>query len=118
MEKMNSNFSMRRDRTLIHKEEVCMDSIEEDLFGTAGTARAREIESPEMPTETLEPAAKTGLASPATLEHELIAVLAYSYWEARGPTNGSAEEDWFRAERELRNQLPRLPSSDFLLASS
>ena len=30
-----------------------------------------------------------------------IARLAYSYWEARGGTNGSAEEDWDRAEREL-----------------
>jgi len=28
--------------------------------------------------------------------------LAYSYWEARGGTRGSAEEDWDRAERELK----------------
>ena len=32
---------------------------------------------------------------------ELIARLAYSYWEARGCQGGSAEEDWLRAEREL-----------------
>jgi hypothetical protein len=31
-----------------------------------------------------------------------IASLAYSYWEARGRTGGSAWEDWLRAERELR----------------
>ena len=31
-----------------------------------------------------------------------IAQLAYSYWEARGCTNGSAEEDWVRAEREMK----------------
>jgi hypothetical protein len=31
-----------------------------------------------------------------------IARLAYSYWEARGGQGGSADEDWFRAERELR----------------
>jgi Protein of unknown function (DUF2934) len=30
-----------------------------------------------------------------------IAQLAYSYWEERGCPYGSAEEDWFRAEREL-----------------
>ncbi len=30
-----------------------------------------------------------------------IAQLAYSYWEARTERNGSAEEDWFRAENEL-----------------
>jgi hypothetical protein len=28
--------------------------------------------------------------------------LAYSYWEARGCTDGSAEEDWVRAEREVK----------------
>jgi hypothetical protein len=31
-----------------------------------------------------------------------IARLAYSYWEARGFKHGSAEEDWLRAEQELR----------------
>ena len=30
-----------------------------------------------------------------------IARLAYSYWEARGGDNGSPEDDWLRAEREL-----------------
>jgi len=33
-----------------------------------------------------------------------IAQLAYSYWEARGYQNGSPEEDWLRAEAELRAQ--------------
>ena len=37
--------------------------------------------------------------------HDDIAVLAYSYWEARGCTGGSAEEDWLRAERELLGTL-------------
>jgi hypothetical protein len=31
-----------------------------------------------------------------------IARLAYSYWEARGCQGGSPEEDWLRAEQELR----------------
>jgi Protein of unknown function (DUF2934) len=30
-----------------------------------------------------------------------IARLAHSYWEARGGTGGSPEDDWLRAEREL-----------------
>jgi hypothetical protein len=29
------------------------------------------------------------------------AQLAYSYWEARGRSGGSAEQDWFEAELEL-----------------
>jgi hypothetical protein len=36
-------------------------------------------------------------------EHDEIAILAYSYWEERGG-GGSAEEDWLRAEEELRNR--------------
>jgi hypothetical protein len=28
--------------------------------------------------------------------------LAYSYWQARGGTRGSAQEDWLRAEQELK----------------
>jgi hypothetical protein len=36
---------------------------------------------------------------------EAIARLAYSYWLDRGDANGgSAEEDWRRAERELRER--------------
>jgi hypothetical protein len=33
-----------------------------------------------------------------------VAQLAYSYWEERGFTGGSAEADWFRAEAELRSK--------------
>ena len=39
----------------------------------------------------------------ADAHFEKIAQLAYSYWEARGCREGSPEEDWFRAERELRS---------------
>ena len=31
---------------------------------------------------------------------EVIAGIAYGYWEARGCTGGSPAEDWFRAEAE------------------
>jgi hypothetical protein len=40
----------------------------------------------------------------ASLERERIAELAYSYWEQRGCPLGSAEEDWFRAERTIRER--------------
>jgi Protein of unknown function (DUF2934) len=42
----------------------------------------------------------------ATLpSQEEIAQLAYSFWLERGDANGgSAEDDWFRAERELRER--------------
>ena len=35
---------------------------------------------------------------------EEIALLAYLYWEARGCQGGSPEEDWLRAEQELRTR--------------
>ena len=38
--------------------------------------------------------------------HEEIARLAYSYWEARQSPHPSAEDDWFRAERELHARTP------------
>ena len=37
-------------------------------------------------------------------EQEEIARLAYSYWEARGGEGGSSEDDWFRAEQEVRGK--------------
>jgi hypothetical protein len=39
---------------------------------------------------------------PVPTSQERIASLAYSYWEARGFQGGSPEEDWLRAEQELR----------------
>ncbi|MEO7145599.1 MAG: DUF2934 domain-containing protein [Bryobacteraceae bacterium] len=31
-----------------------------------------------------------------------IGLIAYAYWEERGRPDGCPEEDWFRAERTLR----------------
>jgi hypothetical protein len=40
-----------------------------------------------------------------TLGHDEIATLAHELWEARGCPFGSAEEDWLRAEKELRARV-------------
>ena len=37
--------------------------------------------------------------------HEEIARRAYQLWEERGDGNGSPDEDWFQAVRELRQQV-------------
>ena len=47
------------------------------------------------------PALETGAPAP---DREEVARLAYLYWEARGGQGGSAEEDWLRAEAELRSR--------------
>jgi hypothetical protein len=44
------------------------------------------------------------VAKAPTCEHNEIAALAHSYWEARGRQGGSAEEDWFRAVEEVRRR--------------
>jgi hypothetical protein len=38
----------------------------------------------------------------AEITHAEIAVRAYGLWEQRGSRIGSPEEDWFRAEQEIR----------------
>lgn len=45
-----------------------------------------------------------GEAAISSLDHKKIARLAYAFWEARGRPHGSPDEDWFRAEEELRRR--------------
>ncbi len=47
----------------------------------------------------------TDLVIELALDQETIARLAYSYWEERGCENDSPDQDWSRAEAELRNRL-------------
>jgi hypothetical protein len=81
--------------------------------GAAAPARRKAAARPRAkraaePLETLAPVA-TGQEDAAALtltytpNYDDIAKLAYSYWEARGFQGGCPEEDWLRAETELRN---------------
>jgi len=54
-----------------------------------------------MTPAPIEPTRETLRAHPA-LDQEEIARLAHSYWEARGCQGGSPEDDWLRAQRELK----------------
>lgn len=70
-----------------------------------------------MSTTAVSPAPENQTLDVAIIETEVlfdnfpsqedIAILAYSYWEARGCLGGSPEEDWLRAEQELRNRRPQ-----------
>jgi hypothetical protein len=44
-------------------------------------------------------------------EHRSIGVLAYHLWQARGCPEGSAEQDWLDAEKQLRSASDVLDSS-------
>jgi hypothetical protein len=50
---------------------------------------------------------------------EETAALAYSYWEARGGEDGSADDDWYRAEREVKHRAEAagsMPEADLATA--
>ncbi len=95
-------------------------TTENELLASAASAPARRkpaartrsrrtaspVEASTAPAaETAAPAPEAAVA-PVVLEpsYEEIATLAYSYWEARGCQGGSSDEDWLRAEHELRSR--------------
>ncbi len=69
----------------------------------APLARAT-AQSPEPPARGPEVTHETAFVAEQALAHEDIARLAYSLWEARGRQTGNPEEDWLRAEAELRQR--------------
>ena len=54
------------------------------------------------PVQTAQASTPLAEARPA---YEDIALLAYALWQERGYPEGSSEDDWFRAEQELRGRL-------------
>jgi len=73
--------------------------------------RAESKPGPSRVRRSVTPSPVSGSSGPQktapenVVEHEEIARLAYSYWEARGCPGGSAQEDWLRAEQELQSRL-------------
>ena len=57
------------------------------------------------------PKDKSGERSVSTEDYEAIALLAYSYWQARGCPIGSPEEDWYRAENDLQQSNAIAPAA-------
>jgi hypothetical protein len=47
----------------------------------------------------------------ATVEEPAIAVRAYELWQERGCPNGYDQEDWFRAEQELKGRRLQSPKA-------
>ena len=79
-------------------------AISSDPIGAAAAgspAKRRASRTKESVSETPSSNSAAGTATEA-IDRQAIARLAYSYWVARGFNGGSAEEDWLRAEREIR----------------
>ena len=69
----------------------------------------KKAKAPAKPRKTTTPTTKKAAASKNTVQmpaltpsHDQIAELARKYWAERGYTDGQHEDDWFRAEQELR----------------
>jgi len=96
---------MKQKTRLNHKRGLKMNEKVESPLAEHESVAVALLESPLPEVESIEVAIlevePMGDESPS---HDEIAVLAYSYWEARGYQGGSPEEDWLRAERELRSQ--------------
>ncbi len=58
---------------------------------------------PENPNEPAESAAQAAGVEQDCNE-DAVAALAYQMWQERGCPIGSDQEDWFRAENELKNR--------------
>jgi hypothetical protein len=43
---------------------------------------------------------------PLSIDPTETAKLAYTFWQARGANGGSPEDDWYRAEQEIRTRQP------------
>jgi hypothetical protein len=50
------------------------------------------------------PIALVEAAKPAPVTHEDISKLAHRFWAERGHQHGTPEQDWHRAEQELRGK--------------
>jgi hypothetical protein len=86
-------------------------AIYSDPTGAAAAAspakrRAPRAKGPESLASEISSSEPAGKARPGPIvDRAAVARVAYSYWEARGFTGGSPEEDWLRAEREVRSNL-------------
>jgi hypothetical protein len=73
--------------------------------GAVPSRRKSTARRPHAPVTERETPATPSVDAPTTEyepTYEEIALQAYLYWEERGCQGGSSEEDWLRAEHELR----------------
>ena len=66
------------------------------------TAKHRPAKSPETPIS---------LEMNAENSREIIAAIAYGYWESRGYQGGDPMEDWIRAEAEFNARIADTPKA-------
>jgi len=78
---------------------------------SAVTRKHRNSAPAERSENALAPSSSPASTNTTDPTFDDIAQLAYSYWEARGYQGGSSEEDWLRAETELRSGVATLTTN-------
>jgi hypothetical protein len=68
----------------------------------AETTKARK--TPAKPRKTASKAVPETETKPVSISKEEIERLAHQFWAERGHKHGNPEEDWLRAEQELRKR--------------
>jgi hypothetical protein len=99
-------------KCLLPKAASCWLFKGEDLMAKkkkAITIQAS-VEQTVAPVLAAELQSSPDLLLSAVSTQERIALLAYTYWEQRGRTGGSPEEDWLRAEQEVLSQMSAVQS--------
>lgn len=75
----------------------------ETVKKTATPAKPRKAASKKKAANSTDAAPKLSRAHQEVTD-EQIAQLAHKYWQERGNQHGHDEDDWFRAEQELRGK--------------
>lgn len=104
-----STAGPRKPRTTKAKaEEPVVANAQEPVTANGATAETPGTTKPraEQPTAVNGNGPKAAAPGTArrTVTHEEIRALAHKYWAERGYTHGNHEQDWLRAERELRGK--------------
>ena len=83
-------------------EAAAQPALESKTSRAKPAARSRK---PSVRSKAAVAAANGHESSSANVTSEDIARLAYAFWVDRGCTGSSPEEDWFRAEGELKSRV-------------
>jgi hypothetical protein len=89
-----------------HPREKELQNASEHAFGAAGHHGHSDHLTPHEQTRRAQEHSAEDQIHPAISHfgHGEIALLAYSFWEQRGRPEGSGDEDWYRAVKELRTR--------------
>ena len=86
------------------KHNTSLKSTPKNKTGDHVKARAKHRPKKNYPDETATLAVNVPMTRDS-ISREEIARLAYASWERRGRPDGSAEHDWFQAEKEFYSRL-------------